>query len=269
MAFWQRHWKKIVGVIVAIPILVLAGSWVYVEFIKDEPPAALDEEDLAEALEGTTPATAAAEATETTSGSSTSAAPAATTVAPGGPAATASTAGESTAVDGDWNITTDSELRYRVTESINGFDTEGVGTTNQVTGVLTIAGTTATAADFTVDMATFTSDESRRDGQFNGRIMAVDDFPTSRFVLTEPIEFGSVPAEGEQITATATGELTLRGVTRPVTFELTAQLTNGRIGVLGSIPVVFSDYGIPNPSFGTITTDDEGLLEFVLVFEQA
>ena len=85
----------------------------------------------------------------------------------------------------------------------------------------------------------------------------------------EPIEFGAVPADGEQITAEATGELTLRGVTNPVTFDLVAQTSEGRIGVLGDIPVVFADYEIPNPSFGTISTEDNGLLEFVLVFDAA
>ena len=88
-------------------------------------------------------------------------------------------------------------------------------------------------------------------------------------MLTEPIEFGRIPVGDEQITATATGELTLRGVTNPVTFEVTAQTADGRIGVLGSIPVVFEDYGIENPSFGVVATEDNGLVEFVLVFERA
>jgi polyisoprenoid-binding protein YceI len=98
--------------------------------------------------------------------------------------------------------------------------------------------------------------------------MNSDEFPTATFSLTEPIEFGSIPTGDEQITATATGELTLRGVTNPVTFDVTAQTTDGRIGVLGSIPVVFADYGIDNPSFGQVRTEDEGLVEFVLVFER-
>jgi polyisoprenoid-binding protein YceI len=99
--------------------------------------------------------------------------------------------------------------------------------------------------------------------------MNADEFPTATFVLTEPIDFGRIPVGDEQITATATGELTLRGVTNPVTFEVTAQTTGGRIGVLGSIPVVFEDYGIENPSFGVVKTEDNGLVEFVLVFERA
>ena len=74
------------------------------------------------------------------------------------------------------------------------------------------------------------------DGQFRGRIMSTDEFPTAVFRLTEPIELGLEPAEGAQVSTSATGELTLRGVTNPVTFELTAQLVNGKIGVLGEHP---------------------------------
>jgi polyisoprenoid-binding protein YceI len=99
--------------------------------------------------------------------------------------------------------------------------------------------------------------------------MNADEFPTAEFRITEPIDFGRIPVGDEQITATATGELTLRGVTNPVTFDVTAQTTGGRIGVLGSIPVVFEDYGIENPSFGVVKTEDNGLVEFVLVFERA
>ena len=82
-------------------------------------------------------------------------------------------------VDGTWVAVQDSStVGYRIQEVLAGVDTEAAGRTDQVTGSITIDGTQVTAADFTVDMATFTSDESRRDGQFNGRIMSVDQFPT-------------------------------------------------------------------------------------------
>ena len=50
---------------------------------------------------------------------------------------------------------------------------------------------------------------------------------------------------------------------------MTAEAGDDRIGVLGSIPVVFADYEIDNPSTSGITTEDNGVLEFVLVFEPA
>ena len=171
--------------------------------------------------------------------------------------------------DGVWTIGADSTLGYRVSEVLGGVDTEGAGRTNQVSGDLTIDGARATAADFVVDMASITSDSDRRDNQFRSRIMSTNEFPTATFRLTEPIDFGTVPAEGVAITTTATGELTLRGVTQSVTFEVQAQLEGGRIGVLGSIPVAFSDYGIPDPSNGFAVVKDNGLLEFVLVFDRA
>ena len=150
-----------------------------------------------------------------------------------------------------------------------GVDTTAVGRTSQVTGTLTIDGTTVTSTEFSVDVATITSDESRRDNQFTGRIMSADEFPTATFALTEPIELGTEATDGATVTATATGDLTLRGVTNSVTFEVTAKQENGLIGVQGSIPVVFADYDIANPSTGGITTEDNGVVEFVLVFEPA
>jgi hypothetical protein len=54
-----------------------------------------------------------------------------------------------------------------------------------------------------------------------------------------------------------------------VTFDVQGTFKNNLIGVLGQIPVVFADWKIPAPSTGTISTEDNGLLEFVLVLQQA
>jgi polyisoprenoid-binding protein YceI len=274
----DRHaspWRWIKWVVVGLVAVVALGYgaiFLYTEVINDSPDE-LDEGDLEAALTATTTAPGD-EAPPTTGGAepvTTDAAPA--TSAPGAVDTTGDTTddagGAASEVDGTWNVTDASELGYRVKEILFGVDTEAVGRTNDVTGAIVVAGAQVTDGDFEVDMATVASDRSQRDGQFRGRVMDVEQFPTATFVLTEPIELGAVPADGEQITATATGELTLRGVTNPVTFDVTAQREGDRIGVLGSIPVVFADYDIPNPSFGGIETEDNGVLEFVLVFERA
>lgn len=174
-------------------------------------------------------------------------------------------------VEGEWVITTGSEVGYRVDETINGIPVVANGRTTDVEGELGISGTEVVTATFTVDMTTVASDDSRRDNQFRQRIMNTAEFPTATFTLTTPIDFGAATngssnvQDGVSIEVQATGDLTLHGITRSVTFPLTATFQSGRIGVLGKIPVVFADYDIPNPSFATITTDDNGLLEFVLV----
>ncbi|MFT4617553.1 MAG: polyisoprenoid-binding protein YceI [Minisyncoccia bacterium] len=157
---------------------------------------------------------------------------------------------------------------YRVDEVLGGVNVTAVGRSNEITGSLTIEGTTASVVA-TVEVENIVSNDSIRDGQFRGRIMDVSNFPTANFGTTEPIDFGTLPAGGEQVAATANGELTLKGVTQVVTVEIAAQASGTGIGVLGNIPITFTDYGIDNPSKPGVSLEDEGVVEFVLVFERA
>jgi polyisoprenoid-binding protein YceI len=159
---------------------------------------------------------------------------------------------------------------YRVNEVLFGQNNVAVGRTHDITGSITLSGTDVEKAGFTVQMSTVHSDESQRDNQFDGRIMDVSEFPTSKFVLSSPIDLGSSANlhAGDPISATATGELTLRGQTHSVTFPLTASYTATGIDINGSIPITFATWDIPNPGFGSaITTDNHGILEFLLVLK--
>lgn len=238
-----KHWKKLVVVLISLVVLVLAASFIYAKFINK----ADDEFDSSDVKDRLTTTTAAGTTGDTS----------------------ATTGDTADGVDGGWVIAEGSEVGYRIEEVINGFDTTANGRTEAITGEFTIDGSLVTAGEFTVDMTTFSSDSGRRDSAFNGRIMDVDSFPTATFVLTEPIDFGEVPADGTTITATATGDLTLRGTTVSVTFDVEATFQSGRVGVLGQIPIVFADYDIDQPSAPGITAEDNGLLEFVLIFDRA
>ena len=94
-------------------------------------------------------------------------------------------------------------------------------------------------------------------------------YPTATFTLTEPIDLGTLPDANTDVTATATGELTLHGVTKTVTFDIQGRYTGSQVEIAGSIPITFADWGISNPSFGPVTTEDNGILEFSLVFVPA
>lgn len=262
----------VVAALVAVVALAYGAIFFYANVINDSPDE-LDESDLADALAGTS--TIAVDGTVPTSDPADTVvvdtAPTASDAPTTDPAAPADTTATEPAsgYDGDWVPTSASTYGYRVEEVLAGVNTTAVGRSNEIAGLMTVAGTTITVVDIEVQVASITSDESRRDGAFTGRIMSADEFPTATFTLTQPIELGAVPADGEEITASATGDLTLRGVTNSVTFDVTAQANGQLIGVLGSIPVLFSDYGIDNPSFAGVTTEDNGLVEFVLVFEPA
>ena len=126
-----------------------------------------------------------------------------------------------------------------------------------------MAGTKITAAEVTGDVTTLKSDDDRRDGQLRRQALETDQFPQATFKLTTPIELGSVPADGQPLSATATGELTLHGVTKTVDIPAQAQLNGSLIQVVGSLSFPFSDYQINAPNIGGfVSVQDQGTLEF-------
>lgn len=188
-------------------------------------------------------------------------------------AGTATTIGTFDGLAGTWStITPDPAaadkfyVGYRINEVLFGQKVTATGRTNEVTGTLTFDATSLTAAEFTAQLANVRSNEDRRDNQFRTRIMSVDQFPTATFTLTRPIDVSTVPGDGVVFTFLATGDFTVHGVTKSVTIELSAFHSGAQITVTGNVPIVFADYGIPNPSFGPADTEDHGSMEFLLTF---
>lgn len=227
--------RKIVAGVIVIALGVVGGPWVYINLIKDDAPDALTLE---------APSTTVAVATDITEAPSTS------------------------DVEGEWVATSESVVGYRVKEILFGQSTEGVGRTNAVTGSLVIADSTVTSATFSVDMGTLTSDSDRRDRQVSGRILDVASFPTATFELTEPIVLTPAALDGAELSVTAAGTLTLRGVTKQVSIPLVAKLVDGKVSVNGSLEIVFAEWSIPDPSISAIVVEDRGLLEFLIVFSR-
>ena len=175
------------------------------------------------------------------------------------PAAPAAPAG---ILDGTWTVDptigsfdlaagdfSGSWVGYRAQEELVGIGgVEAIGRTPDVTGSITIAGAQLVAADLTADLTTLRSDEDMRDGQLGRQGVQTDQFPTATFVLTQPIELGAPPAEGEQITIDAVGDLTLHGVTKNVTIPLGAVRQGDIIGVAGSVTFTWADFGMERPS---------------------
>jgi polyisoprenoid-binding protein YceI len=183
-------------------------------------------------------------------------------------------------IAGTWQVTSDfgdteetsTFAGYRVDEELGGGigAQTAAGRTSDVTGTVTITDGQVTEASFEVDMTTLKSDESRRDGQLKGRGLETDNFPTAGFALTEPVALPEDSVTGDQLAFSAPGELTLHGVTKPVTIELQADLREGVIAIVGETPIVLADYEMTPPEGGfVVSVADEGSLEFQLFLEPA
>ncbi|MGP9503365.1 YceI family protein [Specibacter sp. AOP5-B1-6] len=168
---------------------------------------------------------------------------------------------DATSIAGKWHVADGSQAGYRVKEVLNGQNVTVVGRTDDVEGQATIDGSTLSAATATVTMAGVATDNGSRDSQFQG-ILKTQEFPTSTFVLTTPVDIG--PLSSGPVSVQGAGDLTVAGVTRPVTVSLEAQATDGGVEVQGSIPIVFSDFGIDAPNLGFVKVEGTGTIEMLL-----
>ena len=135
---------------------------------------------------------------------------------------------------------------------------------------MTIAGASATALDVTVDMTSLQSDDERRDSQLASRGLETARFSTATFTLVEPLSVPSVPTQGESVSATAVGDLTLHGVTQRVEVPVSAQWTGTHIEVAASLEVALADFDIEPPTgFLVLSIADTGTLELHLLFRRA
>jgi polyisoprenoid-binding protein YceI len=157
---------------------------------------------------------------------------------------------------------------YRVEEELATVGAAtAVGRTPDATGSLTLAGSQITAVEMSADLSTLQSDKSQRDGQLRRQALETGQFPTATFSLTQPIELGSAPVDGQVIKATATGDLTIHGVTKTVEIPVEALLSDDVVTVTGSIDILFADYSISRPtSFAVLSIADHGTMEFQLKF---
>ena len=182
-------------------------------------------------------------------------------------------------LDGTWTVDpsigsfadfSSSFVGYRVNETFTDQKANtAVGRTPDVSGTLTLDGSSVTAVDVNADMTTLQSDDNRRDGQLRRQAIETEQFPTATFKLTSPIDLGSVPADGATIDATATGELTLHGQTKTVQVPIQATRSGDVVTVTGSIDILFADYGIAQPtSFIVLSIEDHGIMEFQLHFRK-
>jgi len=240
-----RRWLLVLGLVLVA--FVAAGVWYL--FFRDDAPSAADIDEAARTLDEASTAPSAPPRDE------------------GGLTGT-------WAVDpsvGSFDDFTGSWVGYRVREELAGIGTNvAVGRTPDVSGSVEIEATTVTAGRFDVDMTTLQSDEGFRDQQMHVQSLETDQFPDASFTITEPIELDEVPAEGDTVEVTATGDLLLHGVTNEVEIPLELVVQGDLVAVTGSLDVQMADYDITPPSsFRVVGVEDYGQFELQLFLRKS
>ncbi|MEM8746523.1 MAG: YceI family protein [Actinomycetota bacterium] len=268
----RRRIIVVLGAFVVLALLAFgAFAWWFLD--DDAPDSVTIENAAAQVSAESSDVDGSSDATVTTE--ATASAQTATTVA-ATPADTEPSGAGS--LDGVWNVdtsigefsyedSTGTFVGFRIAEELRGIgSTDAVGRTPAVTGSLVVDGTTITDVSIEADMTAITTDDSRRDDAVHDAL-DTDTIPTATFVLTEPIELDDSALDGAPIVADAVGDLTVHGVTASVTIPLDAQLVDDTIVVVGSLEIVFAEYGVELPSAPIVlSVDDRGPIELQLFF---
>jgi polyisoprenoid-binding protein YceI len=148
-----------------------------------------------------------------------------------------------------------SEASYEVQEEF--FDRpvelfDAVGRTNTIDGQfqLNIDGNQVQLADnhFIVDLRTLTSNESRRDRRIQEQWLESNTYPWAEFTATAIEDFPADAAEGQDVSFNVVGDMTIREVTRPATFDVTARLDGDTFSGNATSYLLMRDFGFEPPS---------------------
>jgi polyisoprenoid-binding protein YceI len=160
-----------------------------------------------------------------------------------------------------------SEARYRVTEQLAGrsLPNDAVGTTKAVAGAIVIGADGAVVAEqskITVDLSKLESDSGQRDNFVKRNTLQVSQFPNATFVPTKVEGLSRpLPTSGE-VRFTLSGDLTVRGVTKPVTWDVVAQAGAQQVSGTATTTVTFQDFGMTPPKVGPVLgVEDQLTLE--------
>jgi polyisoprenoid-binding protein YceI len=147
---------------------------------------------------------------------------------------------------------TDSKAQFTIYEELMGQPNNVVGTTNQIAGQIGVNFndlSTAQVGEIQIDARTLTTDSNQRNRMIQNRILNTGSFEYITFTPTQISGLSGSAKIGQPLQFQITGNLTIQDVTKPVTFNVTAQaVSNSQISGTATATVQRSDFNLQIPS---------------------
>lgn len=166
----------------------------------------------------------------------------------------------------------ESEARFIIDEVLNNEPKTVVGTTNQVAGVIEINAqdpTKTRVGVIQVNARSLTTDSNFRNRTIKNQILQTDQYELVTFTPSEIVGLPASGAVGQPYSFQIVGDLTIRDVTKQVTFEVTAKApSESRVEGTASTTVAYADFGITIPQVRQVASVADQVrleLQFVAV----
>ncbi len=151
-----------------------------------------------------------------------------------------------------------SEARFLIDEILLGNPNTVIGTTSQVSGEVTVNPADPTQAQISpiqVNARDLTTDDDRRNGAIR-RFILQSNQDEYQFIVFQPTVIEGLPESvtiGEPFEFRVTGDLKIRDITNPATFDMTITANSeNELSGSGVTTVLRSDYGLNIPSVPSV-----------------
>jgi polyisoprenoid-binding protein YceI len=252
---YRRIWMATLAVAFAGALAACGSSGSQPAAAPTTAPAAAP---TAAAAEAATSAPAAADAPTAAAEAATSAPAAAAPTAAAAPSGAAGSARTFTIVPEQ------TEASYEVQEKFlnRELPNMALGKTNAVTGELQVSLDGKPSGKITkiaVDLRTLTSDSSRRDGRIRTQWLESEKYPFAEFTSTDAQGIPDSYTEGQEVSFKLTGDMKIREVTKPVTFDVKGKLEGDTITGSATSKILMKDFGFDPPDIAGMLTVEDGV----------
>lgn len=149
------------------------------------------------------------------------------------------------------------QATYEIDELLRGKPTRVKGVTNQVTGELSVNPNnpqSLTIGTVSIDASTFVTDIAGRDENVR-KLVLKSTLAENRYITFRPTQITGLSgtATTSSVPVTITGDMTILGVTKPVTFKGTVTLAGEALALHATATVAYGDFGVTIPDFSFIS----------------
>jgi polyisoprenoid-binding protein YceI len=169
-------------------------------------------------------------------------------------------------------VADESEARFVINEVLNNAPKTVIGTTNQVAGELAVDPSDPTKSQvgvIQVNARTLATDSDFRNRAIKNQILQTDQYELITFTPKKYVGLPTSGAVGQSYSFQIVGDLTIRDVTREVTFDVTATPASAdRLEGTAQTTIRYADYGITIPQVRQVASVDEQVrleIDFVAV----
>ena len=170
-------------------------------------------------------------------------------------------------------LAAESSVRFLIGERLGNSPHRVVGVSRSVIGTVDVNPADAAQAKIgpiQIDAGSFVTDDELRDSSVRAFILQADRYPEIVFTPTSIAGLPPAAEVGDELAFEVTGDLTIRGTTRPVVFEVTLEVqSSDRLLGRAEAAILRSDFGLTIPEVPRVAeVDAEVQLRIAFVAER-